>query len=394
MHWSSTVSKERQLDNAISEAARDICKQLGDTRPDLAFVFVSADHKAAYDLVPELIYKELNPRVLIGCSAGGVIGGGQEIEHQSGLSLTAAVLPNVTLTSFHFESMDLPEPTSSSKAWEDLVGSTSKENPHFILLPDPFTFDAEKLIHGLDSTFPKSKIIGGLASGGQAPGSNILYLNDEVHRSGIVGVSLSGNIKVDTIVAQGCRPIGSPMFITKHQENVIEELDGRPALDMLNGIYELLDDKDKELFHNSLFIGIVMRPHQQSYEQGDFLIRNLVGMNEEKRTLAVGSLLKKNLVVQFHLRDADTSAQDLDVLLKNYKEDNPHSQPKGSLLFSCLGRGEILYGEADHDTDCLLNHLGDVPLGGFFCNGEIGPVHGQTFLHGYTSSFGIFKPRE
>jgi small ligand-binding sensory domain FIST len=93
-------------------------------------------------------------------------------------------------------------------------------------------------------------------------------------------------------------------------------------------------------------------------------------------------------VVQFHLRDARTSADDLDQLLARHR-----GTPAGSLLFSCLGRGTHLYGRADHDTDLVRRHFGDVPLGGFFCNGEIGPVQGTTFLHGYTSAFGLFRPR-
>lgn len=394
MKWASTVSEEAQLEDAAIAAARDIREQLQENKPDLVIVFVSEHHRMGYERVSDVIFNELDPHILIGCSAGGVIGGGCEVEHRPGFSITAAVLPQVTLTPFHFESMDLPDFAAKKNAWEDLVGITARERPHFILLPDPFTFDAEKLLRGLDKAFPNSTKVGGLASGGGAPGSNVLYLNKETHRSGLVGVALSGNIEVDTIVAQGCRPIGSPMFVTKFNENVIQELDGRAALDMLNELYEALDAKDRELFHHSLFLGIVMNEHQQNYIQGDFLIRNLIGMDEEKGSLSVGTLIKENLVVQFHLRDAETSSQDLEAVLKRYKDESSRSRPLGSLLFSCLGRGTFLYGEADHDTNIFKQQLGNLPLGGFFCNGEIGPVHGQTFLHGYTSSFGIFKPRE
>jgi small ligand-binding sensory domain FIST len=99
------------------------------------------------------------------------------------------------------------------------------------------------------------------------------------------------------------------------------------------------------------------------------------------------------MVVQFHLRDAATSAHDLEAVLARYQE-GPPRRPAGSLLFSCLGRGEHLYGRPDHDTAAFQRRLGPVPLGGFFCNGEIGPVHGSTFLHGYTSAFGLFRKRD
>ena len=129
------------------------------------------------------------------------------------------------------------------------------------------------------------------------------------------------------------------------------------------------------------------------YRQGDFLIRNLLGIDGKSGAVAVGAALRTGIVVQFHLRDAETSAQDLEAVLARHHE-GPAPRAAGSLLFACLGRGEQLYGEPDHDTAAFQRHLGPVPLGGFFCNGEIGPVHGSTFLHGYTSSFGLFRSRD
>ena len=211
-----------------------------------------------------------------------------------------------------------------------------------------------------------------------------------MHRTGLVGVALAGNIEVETIVAQGCRPIGEPMFITKCQGNLLWELDGVSAVKVLEDLYESLDPGDQELARHSLFLGIVMSEQQQEYRQGDFLIRNVVGMDADRGVLAVGAALHESSVVQFHLRDAKTSAADLEQLLARQEG---LAQPQGALLFSCLGRGVYLYGRPDHDTDAFRRHMGDVPLGGFFCNGEIGPVHGTTFLHGYTSSFGLFRRR-
>lgn len=394
MHWASTISQEPKLEDAISQVVQDIIKQLEGMKPDLVVVFVSEHFRHVCDLIPGLIYEHLNPEVLIGCTAGGVIGGAQEVEHKPAISLTAAVLPFVTLSPFHCEESETPDIDDNIKNWADLVGITPGENPHFILLPDPFTFDPDKFVRGLDKAFPKAHKIGGLASGGRVPGSNALFMNREVFNSGLVGLGLSGNLEVDSIVAQGCRPIGSPMFVTKCQRNTIFELDGRPALDMINDLYDVLRPKDKDLFKNSLFLGIVMQEHQVDYKQGDFLIRNIIGMDEETGSISVGALFKENQVIQFHLRDAETSSHDLEALLSNYKAGLSSAKPQGSLLFSCLGRGQFLYGKPNHDSHALQEHLGKIAIGGFFCSGEIGPVHGKTFLHGYTSSFGIFKPRD
>jgi small ligand-binding sensory domain FIST len=193
--------------------------------------------------------------------------------------------------------------------WEDLVGIVRARRPAFLLLPDPFTFDSETLVAGLDAAFPESPKIGGLASGGREPGANALYLGDTVYRAGAVGVALAGNVEVDTVVAQGCRPIGEPMFVTRADQNVLQALDGQPALAVLQELLATADARDRQLFANSLFLGVVMK-EQEAYRQGDFLIRNLLGIDGKSGAIAVGAALRTGMVVQFHLRDAATSAQD------------------------------------------------------------------------------------
>ena len=183
------------------------------------------------------------------------------------------------------------------------------------------------------------------------------------------------------------------MRITSSRQNVLAELDGHPPMAVLQDLYRSLPERDQQLMSNSLFLGVVMDELLDSPAQGDFLIRNVVGMDQRTGSLAVGEMLKEGQLVQFHLRDAETSAQDLTLVLERYAADNRENEVPGALLFSCLGRGQYLYGRPNHDTDIFREKLGQVPLGGFFCNGEIGPVGGTTFLHGYTSSFGLFRSR-
>jgi len=238
--------------------------------------------------------------------------------------------------------------------------------------------------------FAGSPKAGGLASGGRAPGENALFLDGRTIPAGAVGAVLSGRIRMDTIVAQGCRPVGSPLFVTRAEDNLVLELDGRPATELLGELYRELSPEDRALARTSLFVGVVMNEGQDEYRQGDFLIRNLIGVDPDRGILAVGEPMERGQVVQFHLRDAETSAHDLEVLLGRYREERPES-PRGALLFSCLGRGRHLYGEPHHDSRCITRHLGELPIGGFFCNGEIGPVGGRSFLHGYTSSIALFR---
>ncbi|MBO19589.1 MAG: hypothetical protein CL732_03515, partial [Chloroflexi bacterium] len=203
-----------------------------------------------------------------------------------------------------------------------------------------------------------------------------------------------GNIVVDTVVAQGCRPVGEPMRISKSDRNMLLELDGQPPMDVLRSLFHNLPKRDQELLGHSLFLGVVMDEFLDAPVQGDFLIRNVVGMDQSTGGLAIGEMLKEGQLVQFHLRDAETSSDDLQAVLGRYAGENRENDIPGALLFSCLGRGEYLYGRPNHDSDLFREKMGTVPLGGFFCNGEIGPVSGTTFLHGYTSSFGLFRPKE
>ena len=212
-------------------------------------------------------------------------------------------------------------------------------------------------------------------------------------RGGVVGLAVHGDIAVDTVVAQGCRPIGEPMLITACRQNVLLELDGKSALETLKELIGNLSERDRELAGHSLFLGVVTDQLKEDPQLGDFLIRAIVGADRREGALAIGEILSEGHTVQFHLRDADTSSQDLEAMLTAYVGENSVPKEAGVLLFSCLGRGSFLYQCADHDTDMFRDKIGDMPLSGFFCNGEIGPVRGSTFLHTYTSSFGILRPR-
>ena len=394
MKWSSAVSESPSLSDALEECGNAVRAGLGDLSPDLIVAFPSPHYAAEYEGLPELVRDRVGPGLLVGCSGGGVIGAGREVEHRAGFALTAAVLPDVELTPFHVGNDALPDEDAAPDRWQALVGTTTEEGPQFVILADPMSMRIDKLVVGLDYAFPGSPKIGGMASGGPQPGTNALFLGDTTHRSGAVGVAMTGAVAVDTIVAQGCRPIGDPMLVTSCSRNVLVELDGHGALEVVRQVYDSLNEADQLLVRkNSLFLGVVMDGLNDSPEPGDFLIRNVLGADEERGALAVGEVLREGQIVQFHVRDARTSAQDLEAMLTGYDGRHSEQDEMGALLFSCLGRGSYLYGRADHDTDMFRDVVGSMPLTGFFCNGEIGPVGDTTYVHGYTSSFGIFRPR-
>jgi small ligand-binding sensory domain FIST len=387
MEWCSAMS---ELDNT-AEAIADVVGQVRDAlsgAPDLLLLFASPAHMSDYDDLSATLLEALPCNTLIGCSGGGIVGGGIEVEHQPAISLTAARLPDVELNVFRLED-DLPD---DPDGWRERLDIAADAEPIFVLLPDPFSFSTEKCIAGLDAAYPKAPTVGGLASGSGTPGGNALFAGDTAYGTGAVLLSLHGNIVLDPIIAQGCRPVGEPMLVSSCEGPVIFALDNKPPGEALRTVHAQLDDDAQDLMRNALFLGIEMKD-QVEYRAGDFLIRNIVGLNPDGNAMAVAAKLRQWQAVQFHLRDAAASTADLGNQLDRYIDDKPKTSAAGAVLFSCLGRGEHLYGETGHDSALFREKIGDIALGGFFCNGEIGPVGGRTFVHGYTSAFGVFRPK-
>ncbi|MBD2039965.1 FIST C-terminal domain-containing protein [Microcoleus sp. FACHB-672] len=406
MKWTNALSTRSSLEAAVKEVVEQAQQSL-DAPADLGLVFISSAFASEYSRLMPLLQEYLSVPALIGCGGGGIIGMNrqsttQEIEGEPALSLTLAHLPGVTVRAFHIPNEDLPDLDSAPNTWVDLIGVEPADQPQFILLSDPFTSGINDLIEGLDFAYPGASKIGGLASG-SGIGSGIgLFSNYRLHRDGTVGLALSGNIIMETIVAQGCRPIGQTYHVSAGERNVVLGLEeqaigcakSRTPLEVLRELIQSLNEEDRQLAQNSLFVGVARDEFKQELDRGDFLIRTLLGVDPKAGAIAIGDRVRPGQRIQFHLRDARTSAEDLEMLLERYqRQASSTGLPAGvgALMFSCVGRGEGLYGKANFDSQLFNQYLKNIPLSGFFCNGEIGPVCGSTFLHGYTSVFGICR---
>jgi small ligand-binding sensory domain FIST len=153
-----------------------------------------------------------------------------------------------------------------------------------------------------------------------------------------------------------------------------------------------LSEQERILAQHSLFVGIVMDQFKSSVQQGDFLIRSILGVDPSVGAIAIGDVVRPGQRLQFQLRDAKASAEDLELLLKQYQNQDYLQPAAAALMFSCVGRGQSLYGQSNFDSQLFRRYIQDIPIGGFFCNGEIGPVGGNTFVHGYTSVFAVVHP--
>ncbi len=359
--------------------------------PDLALLFFNGDLADQAGELAAALRQSLAPGLLLGCTCEGFIGVGQEVERQPGASLLAGSLPGVALRPFHLAADRWAELLSEPERLQQAVG-TGETHRGQLLLGDPFTTPAIELLDPLNRNFPGLPTLGGMASGARRPGENALILGDRIYREGAVGAGLGGALRLDAVVSQGCRPIGEPYVVTKAEQNVILELRGRPALEVLEQFLEALPETDRALLGSGLFVGLVINEYQERFARGDFLVRGVLGAYREAGGLVVGDQVRGGQSIQFHVRDADTATEDLRLLLEPQAALDP--PPAGALLFSCNGRGTRMFPEPHHDAGAIARFLPDLPLAGFFAAGELGPVGGRSFLHGHTASLALFRPAD
>lgn len=379
--------------NDMDEVLEDLCLRAvealpGEGPPDLAFLFVTPDYGAAVSEAGAAVRDAVEARHLMGCTGGGVIGAEAEREGGHSAALLLARLPGSKIRPFHVTQQDLAA-MGSLEDLEGLIGVPADEDPTFLLLPEPFSLDADGLLGALNHVYAGRPVLGGLASGGARPGLHVLFLDGERYPEGAVGLALTGGeVRVTPLVSQGCRPVGRRFAVTKGEGNRIHTLAGKTAEEALRETVASLSEEDQSLARTSLHLGRVAHEASADFHRGDFLIRNLVALVPEDGSLLVGDHVRVGQTVQFQLRDAATAAEDLGEMLDVAIADG---EPAAALLFSCGGRGSHLFGRPDHDLGMIRRRLGEFPLAGFFCNGEIGPVGRDNFLHGFTTSLALFR---
>jgi small ligand-binding sensory domain FIST len=383
------LSTDADWRKAVAEAARSARLKLGPSPCDLALVFVSQAWNGfdPHEL-SQILARELAPLHALGCNAGGVISGRREVEMKPGVAVLAMRLPGVRVHGFTLTAAEL----SKMENGRELVASLDlypTDKPKFLAFGDPLSCDPDRLTALFNEGYPGAPLVGGLASGVQLKRPSWMLLGNELVERGVAAVALTGDVEFDLVVAQGCRPIGDPLIVTKAEGNVLQELGGRSPLEVLRETLSRCPPEDQRLARSSLFAGLVMNEGRARYVRGDFLIRNLLGFDQETGSLVLGANLRRGQTLQFQLRDATTSDADFQTLLGVLPETD--ASPRGALLVSCCGRGQGLYGEPDHDAALVQTMRGPMPLAGFFANGEFGPVDGRNYVHGYTSSLVVIR---
>lgn len=376
MEFHSALAESDDLEEACEAIANDLRRRLGAGSVDLMVVFASAKYGAALDRLPVLLQEMIGARTLIGCTGAGQLHETTMLEGPPAVTVLAGRFPGAHAAATVITNGDLPHPDAPPSAWRELLPASEGPLRGMLVIGEPFDCDMKALLGGLDFVSPEVPKIGGLASGSQHPSGNALFCGRQRFSQGAVVLTLSGNLVVESAVAQGCRPIGKAGRITKADRNRLAQVDDMPIKNFVEAQLQTLTEADALIANGSpLFLGIASDPFTMTEPTaGDFLVRNVLGIDDQGH-LVVGEHLSVGRSVQLHLRDGSSGLDDLQTQL----ELSNVNQAQAALMFRCIGRQG-----KDHERFSRL--APDVPLAGCTCNGEIGPVGGTTHIHGYTAS--------
>jgi small ligand-binding sensory domain FIST len=390
--FAAALSTEAESSHAIRSALDELEAAMGDATPDLVLAFATHHHGPALEGLGPTLARASGAAVVAGCTAESVIAGSHEVEGRPGIALWAAFLPGTEVRAVEITMRPAAdgEPTFSR-----LPAVGDAERACLLLFADPFSFSVDAFLARLNEALPGVPAMGGMASGALGPGQTLFFTADGVRDAGCTAVTLEGATELLPVVSQGCRPVGQPWVITECERNLIKKLGGRPALEVLMETLNGLARAGTIASQSMPFLGLAIDPTRTRFERGDFLVRGIMALNQRDRAVAVADFVRRGQTVQLLVRDAGSAGEDLRTLVSTRGALQPADEGKsGALLFSCNGRGTRMFGKPDHDATCVLDVLGTaLPLAGFFAAGEIGPVGGRNFLHGFTASVALFRER-
>jgi Uncharacterized protein conserved in bacteria len=290
------LSVSPEAAEAAGEAAREAAAALGGAPVDLAFLFLSADHFGDAEEALEAVEEELRPAHVLGCVAEGVVARDRELEDGPAAAVWAASLPDAVIETFQSVALDTDEGVA-------VTGIPNLDGADLVtLLVDPFTYPAAGFLSKLNEEEDAVPLVGGLAAGDGEPDTQALFRDGEVLYDGAVGAVLRG-VPVRTVVSQGCDPVGRDSVITNAEDNVVFELAGEPALERLKGdLGTLTPEQERSAARGGVLAGLVIDENRADYRRGDYLMRGLVGVDEETGALAVGEAVRLGQTLRFHVR--------------------------------------------------------------------------------------------
>ena len=383
-HWDGSFE-----DAGFEAWAQALRKRLVADQVDLAFVFATPEYEPYFADILEIVQIHCQAPHVVGGTGNSLVSQGFEYEHSEGVSVSLHRLPGGTVDSFELAASE----DGSFPDFDDerVLKELEEKAPNgFVVFADPFSTHPENILVEFNRRFPGIPVMGGLACGTREVSKTTLFLNHRPINRGAVGVAIGGEVIIESLISQGCQPVGDSFIITSAEKNILEGIANRKAYEVLSDVFDELPDAMKLKSRGNLHVGFVINEYQQEFDRGDFLVRNLIGADPKRGALLVGALPRVGQTLQFQLRDRHSAMEDMNDQLEKMAHSLTGRKLYGGLLATCTGRGKQFFKVPDFDAGSIQDHLGPVGVSGFFGNGEFGPVGGVNFVHGYTAALSVF----
>jgi len=385
---SSNPSTER----AVQEAATRAMTRAGIGQADLVLVFFTVDHLPGYQRLIAGLRDLTGTDRIVGSSGVGILTGEGEIEGSPGLAVLVLSLDYIQASPFLF----YPLRDRDREVGAEVVRNVSEVGrPSLLmLLPDAYNGQPRRLFEGIEEQIGFLPVVGAGSSESGTQGKTYQLCGEKLTTNALSGLLLSGPLESSIGITQGCQPVTEPMVITKAHGNLILELNNHPAFEVFAKVIKgpLLDDLRRALSY--VFVGLPADPSQNNVGPGEYLVRNIVGLDPQKGILAVGEEVFEGERMVFTLRDAQRAREDLNQMLERQLGKLNGRIPQFGLYFNCCARGTSLYGIPGIDTAYIRQALGDFPLIGFFGNFELGPLGGRNHLLAYTGVLALITEKD
>jgi len=369
---------------AAKEAATQAIETGNIAKADFAVVFCTFPHRGGYKEILKSVCQITGTMNVAGCSGIGVLTNYGEVEAKPGIAVLAVSSDEMQTTSFLVNHTD----DGGMKAGLEIGGRLipiKGENALLTILPDPYHIHPELLLRGIESRIGEIPIVGASASEHPALHETYEFYGESVVSGAISGFMIQGSFTHRIGITQGCQPVGVPCIITKSEHNLIFELDGQPAFEVLKKqVPKRIRENPRDLLR-LLFVGFTPDPKDTEIIDGEYLVRNLIGINPDTGVIGVAENVREGQIMTFTVRHPIMAREDLKQMLDRLASLKDSQKPfKFGFYFNCCARGSSLYGYEGIDTAYITHALGEIPIIGFFGNSELAPLKGINRLFTYT----------
>jgi small ligand-binding sensory domain FIST len=386
-------SQERVTRRAVADAAAQALSRAGISRADFAMMFFTADHAAHSSELVTGLSQAAGTDCVVGSSGAGILTGEGEIEGAPGVVVCVVASDTLIARPFIFEPLRGNE-TNLGVSFGDFLAKSGEENSLMILLPDSYQGNPQPLLAGMARRAGFHPVIGAGSSENGTTGATYQLCGDKLATNSVAGAYLSGDFTLRVDITQGCQPITEPMVITKAERNLIYEINGRPALEIFARLLKGPLAEDVRRAVSVIFVGLPANRQENSVADGQYVVRNIIGMDAEKGIIGVADEVTEGDAVIFTMRDGQRAREDLGQMLRRQCAALGHKKPAFGMYFNCCARGNSLYGIPGIDSAYIRQALGEVPLIGMFGGYELAPLGRANHLFAYTGVLALIEEND